>query len=79
MRSSAIEELDRATLALLQALAEHGEELVPHLDPGYLERLKAELTAWRRALLGVEMGPLYWDMPAEDEDEIDATATQAEP
>ncbi len=65
MAENAVQELDRAAIALLQALATHGEALKPYLEVNHLEALGQEVVALRRALLGLEMGPLYWDAPAD--------------
>lgn len=65
MAENAVQELDRAAIALLQALATHGEALKPYLEANHLEALEQEVVALRRALLGLEMGPLYWDAPAD--------------
>lgn len=67
MPTSSIEQIDRAARTLLEALSEHGAVLAVHLEAGHLETLKAELVGLRQALLGLEMGPLYWDQPAEGE------------
>lgn len=63
MQHSSIEQIDRAALVLLQALAEHREALARHFEPGHLEGRKADLTTLRQALLGMQMGALYWDGP----------------
>lgn len=65
MAENAVQELDRAALALLQALAVHGDALKPYLEANHLEALSAEVVALRRALLGLEMGALYWDAPTD--------------
>jgi len=66
---ASIDEIDRAALTLLQALAEHHDALAPHFEVGHLEGLQADLTTLRSALLGLQMGPLYWDVQAgEDSD-----------
>lgn len=70
MPDTAIHELDRAALALLQALAAHGGELRPYLEPDHLEALQQEVINLRRALLGLEMGPLYWETPPEFLEEL---------
>ncbi|MCG6985389.1 MAG: hypothetical protein LJE61_09365 [Thiocapsa sp.] len=69
MPSSSIEQIDRAAQTLLQALSEHGAALAVHLEAGHLETLKAELTTLRQALLGLEMGPLYWDAAGDAEED----------
>ncbi len=63
MQHSSIERIDRAALVLLQALGEHREALACHFAPGYIEGLEADLTTLRQALLGLQMGALYWDGP----------------
>jgi hypothetical protein len=63
MQHSSIEQIDRAALVLLQALDEHREALARHFEPGHLEGLEADLTTLRHALLGLQMGALYWDAP----------------
>lgn len=69
MHAHAIHQIDRAAITLLQALAQHGDELRPYLEGSHLETLHAEVVNLRRALLGLQMGPLYWDMsPAEIEE-----------
>ncbi len=65
MAENAVQELDRAAIALLQALAAHGDALKPYLEANHLEALEQEVVALRRALLGLEMGPLYWDAPSD--------------
>ncbi len=65
MAENAVQELDRAALALLQALAAHGDALKPYLEANHLEALSNEVVALRRALLGLEMGALYWDAPTD--------------
>ncbi len=71
----AVQELDRAALALLQALAAHGEVLKPYLEANHLEALSVEVVALRRALLGLEMGPLYWDAPADIVEDLAQSTT----
>jgi hypothetical protein len=68
MQPSSIEQIDRAALILLRALAEHGDELAPYLEAGHVAALQEEITTLRRALLGLQMGPLYWEIPAESSD-----------
>lgn len=63
MQHSSIERIDRAALVLLQALGEHREALACHFAPGYIEGLEADLITLRQALLGLQMGALYWDGP----------------
>jgi hypothetical protein len=66
MQPSSIEQIDRAALILLRALAEHGDDLAPYLEAGHLAVLQEEITNLRRALLGAQMGPLYWETPTEN-------------
>lgn len=61
-----IRQIDRAALALSQALEAYGAVLEPYLDD-HLEVLAAELKRLRRALLGLEMGVLYQDYGAPSE------------
>lgn len=68
MQQASIEQIDRAALVLLQALAEHREAMARYFEPGHLEGLEGDLTILRQALLGLQMGPLYWDT-ADGEDE----------
>ncbi len=70
MHEDAIERVDRAALTLLRALDRHSAELSPYLGEGNLLTLRREVENLRRALLGVQMGPLYWDIPAEVVDEV---------
>lgn len=70
MQSSSIEQIDRAALTLLQALAQHEQELAPYFEAGHLATLKEEITNLRRAMLGLQMGPLYWETPAENIDAL---------
>lgn len=65
MHAHAIHQLDRAAITLLQALAQHGDELRPYLEGNHLDTLHNEVVNLRRALLGVQMGPLYWETPPE--------------
>ncbi len=65
MHAHAIHQLDRAAITLLQALAQHGDELRPYLEGNHLDTLHTEVVNLRRALLGVQMGPLYWETPPE--------------
>lgn len=62
-----LEEIDRATLILLQALADHGDAVAPYFEAGHLEALQRDLTTLRQALLGLEMGLLYWQVQGGDE------------
>lgn len=70
MHETAVQDLDRAALTLLQALEQHSRDLAPYLDAEQLIALHADVTALRRALLGVQMGPLYWDAPAALVDDV---------
>lgn len=65
MQPSSIEQIDRAALALLDALTAHGDELASYLETGHVAALEQEIVSLRRALLGLQMGPLYWETPAE--------------
>jgi hypothetical protein len=65
MQPSSIEQIDRAALALLDALTAHGDELASYLETGRVAALEQEIISLRRALLGLQMGPLYWETPAE--------------
>jgi hypothetical protein len=66
MQPSSIEQIDRAALALWQALVQHGATLETYLEAGQMAALKQEIISLRRALLGLQMGPLYWETPPED-------------
>ena len=63
MHEKSVVRLDRAAVALLQALKEYGPELVTYLEPGQMDTLQAEVINLRRSLLGLQMGELYqnWD------------------
>ncbi|MBE2234395.1 MAG: hypothetical protein IAE85_12960 [Anaerolinea sp.] len=61
MQLSSMEQIDRAALALLEALTMYGDEAAPYLEAGQMAALQQELISLRRALLGVQMGPLYWE------------------
>lgn len=65
MQTSSIEQIDRAALALLDALTAHGDELASYLETGRVAALEQEIVSLRRALLGLQMGPLYWETPSE--------------
>ncbi len=68
MFKTAIERIDEAALALIQQIDAHGEALQAYLDAERIEnmtRARAEAVNLRRALLGAQMGPLYWDAPSE--------------
>lgn len=75
MHEIAIRRLDRAALALIQALDEYGQELKPYLEADHLESLQREIVNLRRALLGLQMGTLYWETPA---DVVDSVVTGEE-
>jgi hypothetical protein len=75
MHEIAIRRLDRAALELIQALDEYGEEIKPYLEAGELEPLRKEVVNLRRALLGLEMGALYWETPAEVVDSMVSSET----
>jgi hypothetical protein len=62
MQHSSIEQIDRAALVLLQALRQHRDALARHFESGHLEGLEADLNTLRQALLGLQMGVLYWDV-----------------
>lgn len=63
---ASIDEIDRAARTLQEALAEHREAVSPYFEHGHLERLHADLVTLRQALLGLQMGPLYWDTHVRD-------------
>lgn len=65
MHETAIQQLDRAALTLIQALDQYSEELKPYLEGDQLESLQRDVINLRRALLGLQMGPLYWETTAE--------------
>ncbi len=69
--------IDEAALALMQALSEYGPQVESYLGPDERARLDAvreSVTALRHALLGAQMGPLYWDpQDAGDEAELPGT------
>ena len=70
MHETAIRQLDRAALTLIQALDIYSEELQPYLEADHLESLHREVVNLRRALLGLEMGALYWETPPELVDSV---------
>ena len=70
MHETAIHRLDRAALAMIQALDEYGQELKPYLEADHLESLQREVVNLRRALLGLQMGALYWETPADVVDSV---------
>lgn len=65
MHETAIQELDRAALAMLQALDAHSAALAPYLESDQLSHLQAAIVGLRRALLGAQMGALYWETSPE--------------
>ncbi len=65
MHEIAIQQLDHAALTLIQALDQYSEELRPYLEGDQLESLQRDVINLRRALLGLQMGPLYWETPPE--------------
>jgi hypothetical protein len=79
MQPSSIEQIDRAALTLLQALAEHGDAMAPYFEPGHLQALNAELVTLRQALLGLQMGRLYWGSQAEETERKGSTDDGALP
>jgi hypothetical protein len=64
MVQEAVAKIDEAALALVQALNEYGPQVEPYLGPderACIECVRDDVAALRRALLGAQMGPLYWD------------------
>ena len=59
MPENAIHELDRAAIALLNAIDAHGSTVRRLLDPGKLDALRRAVVDFREEILGLEMGPLY--------------------
>ena len=59
MPENAIHELDRAAVALLNAIDLHGSTVRKLLDPGKLDALRRTVVGFREEILGLEMGPLY--------------------
>jgi hypothetical protein len=59
MPENAIHELDRAAIALLNAIDAHGATVRNLLDPGHLDALRRAVVGFREEILGLEMGPLY--------------------
>jgi hypothetical protein len=57
--------LDHAALTLIQALDKYHDELQPYFEGDQLESLQRDVVNLRRALLGLQMGPLYWETPTE--------------
>ena len=72
MHEIAIQQLDHAALALIQALAKYYDELKPYFEGDQLESLHQDVVNLRRSLLGLQMGPLYWEIPAEIFIDLDA-------
>lgn len=77
MHPSSIEQVDRATNTLLRVLTEYADEMALYFDVDHLERLKTDLATLRQALLGLQVGRLYWETPADDMDENEDTTIQA--
>lgn len=79
MVQESIAKIDEAALALVQALNEYGPQVEPYLGPderACIACLREDVDALRRALLGAQMGPLYWDsQPAGDDAEPPANPT----
>jgi hypothetical protein len=76
MLRTAIDTVDAAAVALLQSLATHGEALhavMDHDGQTAVARTRDDVIALRRALLGLQMGALYWS--AQPEEDNDATGT----
>jgi hypothetical protein len=77
MTQESIAKIDAAALALVQALNTYGAEIEPYLGPderACMACVRDDVEALRRALLGAQMGPLYWDSQnAGDEAAPDAT------
>ncbi len=75
MHKRAIPRLDRAALALIQALDAYGEDLKPYLESQHLEGVRSAVINLRRELLGLQMGILYqdWEAPA---DLLDSVVTK---
>jgi hypothetical protein len=64
MVQESIAKIDEAALALVQALNEYGPQVEPYLGPderACISCVRDDVAALRRALLGAQMGPLYWD------------------
>lgn len=77
MLRTAIDTVDAAAVALLQALAAYGEALQAAMDRDgqvALTSARDDVIALRRALLGMQMGALYWSAPPEDDDDATGTA-----
>lgn len=77
MTQESIAKIDAAALALVQALDEYGPQVEPHLGPderACIACVRDDVAALRRALLGAQMGPLYWDSQnAGDESDTQTT------
>jgi hypothetical protein len=67
MIHTSIDRIDMQAQNLLQLLDESTHTLESYLDAerlGTVARARAAVIELRRALLGAQMGPLYWDSPA---------------
>lgn len=63
MHEDAIKHIDAAALALIQALDRYGGEIEPYLGPderACIDCVREDVAKLREALLGAQMGPLYW-------------------
>jgi hypothetical protein len=77
MLRTAIDTVDAAAVVLLQSLATNGEALQAVLDRDgqtTLMQVRDDVIALRRALLGLQMGALYWSAQTEDDDDATGTA-----
>lgn len=77
MLRTAIDTVDAAAVTLLQALATHGEALhavMDHDGQAAVSRSRDDVIALRRALLGLQMGALYWSAQPDDDDDATGTA-----
>jgi hypothetical protein len=66
MIHTSIDRIDMQAQNLLQLLDESTHTLESYLDAermGTVARARVAVVALRRALLGAQMGPLYWDSP----------------
>lgn len=64
MIHASIERIDMQAQSLLQLLADADKTLTASLDPDRIaavERARLAVIDLRRALLGAQMGSLYWD------------------
>ncbi len=64
MINTSIDRIDTQAQNLLQLLDESTETLASYLDAermGTVTRARAAVIELRRALLGAQMGPLYWE------------------